>query len=40
MSIDIIIRVPSLHTPRIQEMHLLIEHIISELVEQELCKDD
>ena len=39
-SIDAIIRVQSRDTPRIQEMHLLIEHIIAELVERELCKDD
>ena len=30
---DIIIKTPSSDTPRIQEMHLLIEHIICELVE-------
>jgi len=39
-SVDAIIRVPSCDTPRVQEMHLLIEHIIAELVERELCKDD
>lgn len=32
---DIIIRTPSSDTPRIQEMHLLIEHIICEIVEKE-----
>lgn len=37
---DLVISVPSTSTPRIQEMHLVIEHIIAELVEQELCKDD
>lgn len=31
---DIIIKTPSSDTPRIQEMHLLIEHIICELVEE------
>ena len=30
---DIVIKTPSSDTPRIQEMHLLIEHIICELVE-------
>lgn len=33
---DIIIKTPSVDTPRIQEMHLLIEHIICEIVEKEL----
>jgi D-sedoheptulose 7-phosphate isomerase len=33
---DIIINAPSKDTPRIQEMHLLIEHIISEMVEDRL----
>jgi len=33
---DIIIKTPSSDTPRIQEMHLLIEHIICELVETSL----
>jgi len=37
---DLVITVPSTNTPRIQEAHLLIEHVIAELVEQELCKDD
>ena len=30
---DIVITTPSMDTPRIQEMHLLIEHIICEIVE-------
>jgi D-sedoheptulose 7-phosphate isomerase len=34
---DIVIKTPSTDTPRIQEMHLLIEHIICEIVENELC---
>ena len=34
---DIIINVPSTDTPRVQEMHLLIEHIICEMVEQRVC---
>jgi D-sedoheptulose 7-phosphate isomerase len=34
---DIVIKAPSTDTPRIQEMHLLIEHIICEIVENELC---
>lgn len=33
---DMLIRVPSAHTPRIQEAHILIGHIICELVEREL----
>lgn len=35
---DLVITVPSSDTPRIQEAHLLVEHVIAELVEQELCK--
>lgn len=31
---DIIIHTPSSNTPRIQEMHLLIEHIICEIIEK------
>lgn len=31
---DLVIKTPSRDTPRIQEMHLLIEHIISEIVDQ------
>jgi D-sedoheptulose 7-phosphate isomerase len=33
---NIVIKTPSSDTPRIQEMHLLIEHLISELVEAKL----
>lgn len=33
---DILIKVPSDDTPRVQEMHILIGHIICELVENEL----
>lgn len=33
---DIVITTPSKDTPRIQEIHLLIEHIICEMVENEL----
>ncbi len=33
---DIIIKVPSKDTPRIQESHIMIEHIICELIELEL----
>jgi D-sedoheptulose 7-phosphate isomerase len=33
---DICIQVPSIETPRIQEAHLLIEHIICCLVEENL----
>ena len=35
----LIVKVPSTDTPRIQEMHLLIEHILSELVENALCEE-
>jgi len=31
---DIVIKTPSTDTPRIQEMHLIIEHIICEMVEK------
>ncbi|MBU5536943.1 MAG: SIS domain-containing protein [Candidatus Aenigmatarchaeota archaeon] len=34
--VDILINVPSNNTPRIQEVHIIIGHIISELVEKEL----
>lgn len=33
---DILINVPSLDTPRIQESHILIGHIICELIEQQM----
>mgnify|MGYP003336365385 CR=1 FL=1 len=36
---DYIINVPSDITPRIQEMHILVGHIICELTEKELFKD-
>ncbi|TAK43927.1 MAG: SIS domain-containing protein [Saprospiraceae bacterium] len=36
---DFLIQVPSTDTPRVQECHLLIGHIICELVEAELFKD-
>lgn len=36
--VDAAIRVPSAVTPRIQEMHLIIEHIICEAVEKVLCE--
>jgi len=35
---DVVIKTPSTDTPRIQEMHLLIEHIMCEIVEKELIK--
>ncbi|MEG1876548.1 MAG: SIS domain-containing protein [Lachnospiraceae bacterium] len=35
---DIVISVPSLNTPRIQEMHIMIGHIICECVEHEMYK--
>jgi len=34
---DIVIKTPSIDTPRIQEMHLVIEHIICEIVEKNIC---
>lgn len=34
---DIVIKTPSADTPRIQEMHLLIEHIICEAIEEKVC---
>lgn len=37
---DFIIKVPSDEVPRIQEIHLLIGHIICETVERELFADD
>ena len=33
---DIIIKVPSDDTPRIQEAHILIGHIICQLIEEEM----
>lgn len=33
---DVLIKIPSTDTPRIQEMHMLLGHIICEIVEQEL----
>jgi len=35
---NVVIKAPSTDTPRIQEMHLLIEHIICEIVENEFFK--
>lgn len=34
---DLLINVPSTDTPRIQETHILIGHIICEIVEREMC---
>jgi D-sedoheptulose 7-phosphate isomerase len=39
-SVDHCICVPSGETPRIQECHILIGHIISELVERELFHEE
>ena len=36
---DILINVPSKETPRIQESHILVGHIICELVEQAVEKE-
>ena len=33
---DLLIKIPSINTPRIQEAHILVGHIICELVEKEL----
>jgi D-sedoheptulose 7-phosphate isomerase len=33
---DVVIKTPSSDTPRIQEMHLVIEHIICEMVEKQI----
>ena len=33
---DYVIKVPSNETPRIQESHLLIEHMICSIVEEEI----
>jgi D-sedoheptulose 7-phosphate isomerase len=38
--VDILINVPSADTPRIQEAHITIGHIICDLVEQELFKNE
>lgn len=35
---DVVIRTPSIDTPRIQEMHLFIEHMICEIVEREMIE--
>jgi len=35
---DITLSVPSNETPRIQEIHILLIHIISQIVEESLCK--
>jgi D-sedoheptulose 7-phosphate isomerase len=34
---DILINAPSVDTPRVQEMHLVMEHIICEIVEKAFC---
>jgi D-sedoheptulose 7-phosphate isomerase len=39
-AVDYCIRVPSDETPRIQECHILIGHIISELVEEALFHEE
>ncbi|MCR4418637.1 MAG: D-sedoheptulose 7-phosphate isomerase [Clostridia bacterium] len=36
---DLCLCVPSASTPRIQEMHILVGHIICQLVEEALCSD-
>ncbi|NPU88324.1 MAG: D-sedoheptulose 7-phosphate isomerase [Fervidobacterium sp.] len=37
---DYMIKVPSTDTPRIQEAHIMIGHIICEIVERKIFKDD
>lgn len=37
---DVLIKVPSTDTPRVQEIHILLGHIICEIVEQELFKGE
>ena len=37
---DILIAVPSKNTPRVQESHILIAHIVCELVENGMTKDE
>lgn len=36
---DLVIKVPSEETPRIQELQIVVEHIICQLVEQEMFKE-
>ncbi len=36
---DVLIKIPSTDTPKIQEAHLMIEHIICALVEKEIFKN-
>ncbi len=35
--VDVCLRVPSAETPRIQECHIMVGHIVCEIVEQEVC---
>ncbi|MGB3713964.1 MAG: D-sedoheptulose 7-phosphate isomerase [Candidatus Promineifilaceae bacterium] len=37
---DICLCVPSHSTPRIQEAHITVAHVLCELIEQEVCQDD
>lgn len=37
---DFIIKIPSVETPRIQESHLMVEHIICAIVEKEIFKKE
>ncbi|MDO8428989.1 MAG: SIS domain-containing protein [Candidatus Diapherotrites archaeon] len=36
---DIVLKVPSNNTPRIQEMHAVLYHALSEIVESECCEE-
>ena len=38
--LDVAVKIPSKDTPRIQEGHLVVEHIICDLVEQKLFKNN
>jgi D-sedoheptulose 7-phosphate isomerase len=35
--VDVCLRIPSAETPRIQECHIMVGHILCEIVENELC---
>jgi len=37
---DFLIEIPSVDTPRIQESHILIGHIICQLVEEKMFPDE
>lgn len=37
---DVLLNVPSVETPRIQEMHIFLGHTLCEIVESALCATD